>query len=403
MVWYYLAWWHHCCQRPEAAVACLKKGAAADTGTCFPDRLEDIAVLRFATRAGAGDARAPYYLGNLWYAKRQYEEAIEAWEESVARDPSFPTVQRNLGIAYFNKRGNAKKAFELYTKAFMLDTTDARVLMELDQLARRLNKEPATRLDFLEQHLSTVIQRDDLYLERAALYNSLDRYDLAFDMIMRRKFHPWEGGEGKVSGQYVYSLVEMAKRHIRNGAWEKAILLLEQARAYPHNLGEGKLFGAQENDIYYWMGIAWEGRSRRAEAEVCFRRATEGSSQPAAAMFYNDQQPDKIFYQGLAWEKLGDRRQASRIFNGLVEYGQEHLNDEVRIDYFAVSLPDLLIFEDDGKARHQAHCYYMMGLGQLGSGNKEVAAASLEKVLELDNMHFGARTHLNMIFQNEKV
>ena len=31
---------------------------------------------------------------------------------------------------------------------------------------------------------------------------------------MGRNFHPWEGGEGKVTGQYVAILVEMAKAHI---------------------------------------------------------------------------------------------------------------------------------------------------------------------------------------------
>jgi hypothetical protein len=99
----------------------------------------------------------------------------------------------------------------------------------------------------------------------------------------------------------------------------------------------------------------------------------------------------------LAWKKLGEASRADRIFEGLLEYGQRHLDDEVRIDYFAVSLPDLLIFEDDGTTRHQAHCYYMMGLGHLGLGNKEEAAACLEKVLVRDSMHFGARTHLKMV------
>jgi len=396
MAWYYMAWWHHCRGDQAAAEKCLEKGASANVGVCFPDRLEDIEVLQFATHSGR-DARAPYYLGNLWYAKRQYEDAIEAWELSAARDAAFPTVLRNLGIAYFNKRGDEKRAYQLYMKAFSLDTTDARVLMELDQLSRRLLKPVATRLEFLEQYPSTVMERDDLYLERAALYNFLGKHDLAYEMKMDRKFHPWEGGEGKVSGQYVYSLVEMARRHIRSGGHQKALQLLEQAQEYPHNLGEGKLYGARENDIWYWMGVAWEGQSRKEEAEACFKRATEGSSEPTAAMFYNDQQPDKIFYQGLALEKTDESSKARRIFEGLLEYGRDHLDDKVKIDYFAVSLPDLLIFEDDGTARHQAHCYYMMGLGHLGLGNKEEAAACLEKVLEKDNMHFGARTHLKMV------
>jgi tetratricopeptide (TPR) repeat protein len=188
--------------------------------------------------------------------------------------------------------------------------------------------------------------------------------------------------------------VELAKQDIQTGRYQQAIDLLEQARVYPHNLGEGKLFGARENDIFYWQGIACERLGDRGRAAAFFGRAAEGDATPAAALFYNDQQPDKIFYQGLAWKKLGDPAMAERIFDGLLEYGVTHLEEEVRIDYFAVSLPDLLIFEDDGQARHQAHCYYMMGLSHLGSGRKSEATGCLKKVLGLDAMHFGARTHL---------
>ncbi|MBS1603901.1 MAG: DUF5107 domain-containing protein, partial [Bacteroidetes bacterium] len=394
MVGYYLAWWHHLAGNDAVSTEWLLKAAAIGPGHCFPNRLEDIAVLRYAGSANKEDAKAPYYLGNLWYDRRQYDEAIQQWQLSAARDGSFSTVARNLGIAYFNKKGDPDKALGFYTTAFLLDETDARVLMELDQLRRRLNFDPRQRLDILERHLPLVEQRDDLYLERAALYNFLGSYERAWQLIMDRKFHPWEGGEGKVSGQYIYSLVEMAKQDIHAGQLQRAIGWLEKAQVYPHSLGEGKLPGARENDIFYWLGIACERAGDPAQAAAFFQRAAQGDATPAAALFYNDQQPDKIFYQGLALKKLGSHALAERIFDGLLEYGVTHLEEEVRIDYFAVSLPDLLIFEDDGKTRHQAHCYYMMGLSHLGSGRKDEATGCLQKVLGLDAMHFGARTHL---------
>ena len=34
--------------------------------------------------------------------------------------------------------------------------------------------------------------------------------------------------------------------------------LLEECLTYPHHLGEGKLHGAQENDFYYLMGVAYD-------------------------------------------------------------------------------------------------------------------------------------------------
>ena len=243
--------------------------------------------------------------------------------------------------------------------------------------------------------------RDDLYLERAALYNFSGRYAEAFSQIMERRFHPWEGGEGKVSGQYIYSLVEMAKENLRARQPRKAIDQLMQAQVYPENLGEGKLFGAMENDIFYWLGMAHEQNGEMEKAAGYFKKATEGLSEPTAAMFYNDQPPDKIFYQGLAWKKIGRKDKASLIFNRLIEYGKMHMNDEVKIDYFAVSLPDLLIFEDDLNLRNKLHCLYMTGLSYLGLNETTAATAAFEQVLAGDNMHFGARTHLNMIASYE--
>ncbi len=396
MLWYYLGWVHHQVGQAKEATEYFIKGAQADPRCCFPNRLEDLAVLQLAATMNPADAKAPYYLGNLWYDKRQYDDAIASWELAVQRDDLFPTAYRNLGIAYFNKRSNADKALHCYVKAYALDTTDARVLMELDQLYKRLNKSPKERLAFLETHVTVVEQRDDLYLERAALYNFPGDFERAYDLIMQRKFHPWEGGEGKVSAQYIYSLVGMARKAIQAGDFEKAIDHLQQAQIYPEGLGEGKLHGAQENDIFYWLACAYKEMGNKEKANSFFKKATRGLSEPTAAMFYNDQQPDKIFYQGLAWHALGEKEKASQIFSRLVAYGKTHLNDEVKIDYFAVSLPDLLIFEDDLKVRNETHCYYMMGLGYLGLNKPEDASVALKKALANDGMHFGAQTHLEM-------
>ncbi|PTQ96643.1 tetratricopeptide repeat protein [Mucilaginibacter yixingensis] len=395
LIQYYLAFYHH--KLGDAQwFNYLEKAAEADSYLCFPNRIDDIEVLNFAVDQNPSDYLAPYYLGNLWYDKRQYQEAIDSWELSLQRNPNFPTVHRNLGIAYFNKLGLVEKAVMSFERAFKLDKTDARVLMELDQLYKRINKLPAERLKFLEENLDTTLQRDDLYLERAALYNFTGQFQKAYDQIMDRQFHPWEGGEGRVSGQYIYSLVELAKQNIAGGNYQQAIIQLEQAQVYPHNLGEGKLFGAHENDIFYWLGIACEKIGKTDKAKAFFQKATIGLAEPGAAMFYNDQQPDKIFYQGLAWNKLGNTDMAQKIFSNLAQYGERHINDKTEIDYFAVSLPNLLIFEDDLDTRNRIHCLYITGLGLMGLNRRQEAEHLLMQVLKLDAQHYGSQTHLRI-------
>lgn len=393
---YYAGRFHYELGKKEEAGNSFKLAAKAPSYLCFPNRLEEIKLFKLAMELNPRDAKAPYYLGNLFYDKRQYDDAIAFWEISVQLDGEFPTALRNLGIAFFNKKEQADKALQLYEKAFALDKKDARILMELDQLYKRLSKTPEQRQAFLEENMDTLMQRDDLYLEYISLLNFTGNCQKALDWISRRQFHPWEGGEGKASGQYIYSLTELAKAHLANQEFSEAISLLERAQVYPHNLGEGKLYGAQENDILYWLGCAWLGKGDAEKATQYFTQATIGLDEPSAAMFYNDQQPDKIFYQGLAYRKLHQNNQAEAIFSKLVSYGEQHLNDDIKVDYFAVSLPNLLIFEDDLNLRNKVHCLFIKGLGYLGLQNTEHAKIAFEEVLALDPGHAGAKTHIKM-------
>jgi len=366
MALYYKAWFESQNGNNAATAEILKEAANACPDYCFPNQTEAVMVLEWAKQQNSIDANAPYYLGNLWYNNRQYDDAIANWELSVKLDDVFPTVHRNLALAYFNKQNAPEKALIELEKAFALDESDSRILMELDQLYKRQNLSPEIRLEKLEKYPELVNYRDDLYLERATLYNALGQYEKAFELISTRKFHPWEGGEGKVTGQYVFSLTEMAKKAIEVKEYEKAVDLLNQAQHYPDNLGEGKLYGTQENTIFYWLGCAFEGLENSDWATDSWQIASYGLKEPTPAIFYNDQQPDTIFYQGLALIKLQKPGEARERFETLINFGKVHLDDAFKLDYFAVSLPDLQIWDDDLTKRNHQNCLNLIKLGELG-------------------------------------
>ena len=117
------------------------------------------------------------------------------------------------------------------------------------------------------------------------------------------------------------------------------------------------------------------------------------------AIFYNDPQPDKIFYQGLAWIKLGKRSKANEIFKRLINFGTQYMDDKISIDYFAVSLPDLLVFDADLNLLNKIHCLYLAGLGSLGLGKENTGEAAnyFNEVLALNKSHQGALIHKKMI------
>ena len=397
MVHYFMGYFAFLSGNNEKSIKFFELASRDNPAMCFPNRLEEILVLQLAGKLNPKDSKAPYYLGNLWYDKRQFSNAIECWESSVEIDEAFPTVHRNLALAYFNKLKNPTKALESLEKAFSLDNTDARVLMELDQLYKKLHLPIAKRLALLDKHPQLVNDRDDLYLERISLLNWSLRFDESLKLIQNRKFHPWEGGEGKVVDQYKNCLIELARENILHGKPEFAQKLLQDCKIYPHNLGEGKLSGTQENDIDFLLGIVFSKMDLKELANEYFVKASKGLSEPSAALFYNDQQPDKIFYQGMAWLIIGNLDEAHKRFKRLVDYGKKHLSDDVKLDYFAVSLPDLLIFEDDLNLRNRIHCNYMIGLGMFGLGQYKEAETNFDTILTMEPYHWGAMLHRRLL------
>ena len=356
---------------------------------CFPNRIEDVLVLQMAKVMNPDGPRAPYYLGCLYYAARQYDLAMDNWELSARLDPSYPTVWRNLALGRFNKQGRQQEALEYMERAFRLDENDERVLMELDQLYKRLHKPHVERLAFLQQYPALIQRRDDLVLEEITLLNETGCYEEAMQKLDTHQFHPWEGGEGKVPAQYQTARVELAKQALRQHKYERAAELLCECLEYPHHLGEGKLYGAQENDFYYFLGIAYEALGQKEKARECWEEATKGPQEPAAAISYNDAKPDKIFYQGLALQRLGRQDEANGRFYRLVNYGKQHVFEHQVMDYFAVSLPDLLIWEDSLDRKNEIHCKYMLALGYFGLSNREKAEQYLSEVEALDINHQG--------------
>ena len=380
----------------------------ADSTYCFPNRPEDIIALEAAKQKNPQGARAPYYLGCLYYAARQYDLAIENWERSARLDPEFPTVWRNLALGRFNKQNKQQEALEYMERAFHLDENDERILMELDQLYKRLHRPHEERLAFLQQYPGLIQRRDNLVLEEITLLNQVGRYEEAMQKLDARIFHPWEGGEGKVPTQYQVCRVELAKKAIVAKDYEKAVKLLNECLEYPHHLGEGKLYGAQENDFYYLLGVAYDALGNNGRALECWEEATKGPQEPAAAMYYNDAKPDKIFYQGLALYKLGRDGEAHGRFYRLINYGKQHIFGGLRgdeqssgrkqiMDYFAVSLPDLLIWEDSLDTKNLIHCKYMLALGYYGMGDMEHAERYLKEVEALDNNHQGIQQFRTLI------
>jgi len=385
MIYYTLGWLHEKTGDKKAALYYFKQAAVLAPDYCFPSRLEEITILESALRANPNDSRAPYYLGNLFYDRRRHNEAIRLWEKSAKLDSRFSIVWRNLGIGYFNISKKPAKARAAYDKAFKADCADARLLYERDQLWKRLGEKPERRLRELENFPQLVAQRDDLNIDLCALYNQTGQHEKAAQLLASRKFQPWEGGEGGPLGQHVRAQLALGRAALANQNFAEAQRHFEFALTSPRNLGEARHLLANQSDIHFWLGCALTRLGDKKSAREHWLAAAnfKGDFQEMSVRGFSEM----TYYSALSWEKLSQSAKAKKLFRDLLAYAQNLRKTQAKIDYFATSLPTMLLFDDDLQFRQKTTALFLQAQAQLGLGKINKAKSLLQITLRRDPNH----------------
>jgi tetratricopeptide (TPR) repeat protein len=385
MVLYAVGFFHQQLGNISAAHSAFAQAAAASPDYCFPSRLDELLILQAALGANPQDARCAYYLGNLLYDRRRHREAISLWEHSARLDPSFSVVWRNLAIGYFNVLHDPDQARCAFEKAFQANLGDARILYERDQLWKRIGELPQRRLAELERFPDLVRLRDDLSIELASLYNQTRHHQQALALIRSRQFQPWEGGEGLVLGQHVRTHLALGRNALAEKNTGEAQKLFEAALTCPRNLGEAKHLLANQSDIYYWLGVALDAAGDPASARQWWERAArqQGDFQEMHVKSYSEM----TYYNALALKRLNRMTEAEALLRSLFAYAESLARQPVKIDYFATSLPTMLLFEDDLQKRHRIAATFLQAQAWFGLGDTEKAQRLINEVLESDRNH----------------
>lgn len=366
LVEYYKGYAYSLLNDDENAVSHFEKGEKLSSDYCFPNSIYEMLILEKAIDMLDKSPMANYYLGNLLYDKKQYDRAVKCWEYTTENKQDFALAYRNLSIAYYNKKNDIEKALAAIKKACELEPDNSRFLLEQDQLFAKANISCEERLAVLNQHKDLIEDRDTLCLAYVTLLNKNGRFEESLQILERHVFHVWEGGEGKVAEQYKISLFALAEKELSNNNFEKAIALAEKTINYPDNFGEGKLFNVPDNRAHYIIGKCYKALGKNEEANKYFNLASVGSTEPEPVRYYNDQPSDYIYYIGLAYLELGCKEKARKAFDNLYNFGKKHINDAVDYDFFAVSLPELEVYQDDIQKRNYDYCKMLIDLGKKG-------------------------------------
>ena len=366
----------------------LDRAARSSLDYCFPSRLEEIIVLEWALAKIPATWIPSYLLGNLLYDKKRYEDAIYHWENAAKEDRAFATVLRNLGIAYFNVRQDNNRALEHFELAFAANPHDARMLYERDQLWKRTGRSPEQRLGELSRFALLVEARDDLSVELATLLNQVDKPGQALHLLLGRPFQPWEGGEGLVLAQYVRARLLLGCHSLDQADFANARDQFLAALQPPDNLSEAKHLLANQSDIFFWLGESLNRSGDQENARAWWLRAAQqrGDFQQMSVQNISDM----TYWSGLALERLGRNDESTALFTRVYDHSVELERTRPKIDYFATSLPAMLLFNDDLEQRHHVEVLFLRAQAMRGLSRTAESQALLEEVLKLDRNHAGA-------------
>jgi hypothetical protein len=152
------------------------------------------------------------------------------------------------------------------------------------------------------------------------------------------------------------------------------------------NLGESRHLLAEPVDLRFRLGCVLLSLGDRAGARAQWRAAADvEASAPEGTV-----RGETTFASAMAAARLGRGATARRWFEALLRHARELRRRPVNIDYFATSLPTLLLFDDDLKARQTVMSIFLEAQARIGLGQTARGRALLRDVLRRDPAHAGA-------------
>jgi hypothetical protein len=257
------------------------------------------------------------------------------------------------------------------------------LVSEYDQLCSKLNDPLADRLRFLEDHRGRVMQRDDCTVALAGLHNLTGYPEAALEIVSSRRFHPWEGGEGSVLRQFTTAHIRLGIAALAAGDAAAALRHFTGAMDTPESLGEAYHLLQAKADVNYWTGRALTalGHTDQARKHFMLAAAEAGDFSEMAVTAHSL----LSYFRGLSLRELGRGEEARALFTDLKTFAETKLKETARIDYFATSLPNLLVFEEDLQARRDAENHLLLAFALHGLGEATAARGALEKTLSFNH------------------
>lgn len=375
MLYYYLGYYNHLLGNDVESLNYYKKAATMPHNYCCPYRSESIVVLEHAIKVNPDDAKAPYYLGNLFY-ELQPNRAIKMWELSRKLDDSFYIVHRNLGLAYEEIQKANNLAMQSYEKAVANNPNDARLLFELDEIYEKNKISSQKKYELLKDNNETARLRTETLLRFAIRALEVGKYQEAIDIIENNTFPQFEGGR-EMQDTYLSASTLRGLEYLNSNLLDKAEVNFKKIIDYP----VGRFGSSRWAQFNYLLGLTYDKMGEKEKANDYFRKTIDIN------IPFRGADTEYAYYQGLALKVTGEKKASTALFNKMLEYAQSNDNST----FFTQ-------FEGGQSEDYQmATSHYIAGLAYQGLENNAKAKTEFEKALTYNPSHIWSRVHLTQI------
>ncbi len=322
MVNYFCGYFREVQGDASGAAAFYERARKGSVKGVNPHRMEARAVLESAIRQSPSDANAHHLLGNLLYANGQREEGFEHWRKAVQRDDRLSFAWRNIAYGQRYLKKDLSASYEAYKKAFAIDPADARVLLELDQVAEALKVSSAERLALFEKHPGTVQSREDLVsglvdlrLERGTVADLKQVYDV----LKNQHFHSWEGRYG-IHHAWVEVNKKLGDLAFDKKDFQTALSHYQQATEYPLNLEVAARTPDFRAHVYWDLARVYSALGQKEKAQGYLRKiVAEDYGKPHLG----------LYYQALAQRSLGNEAEYKALLARLEAAARDRTSTNV--------------------------------------------------------------------------
>ena len=299
-------------------------------------------------------------------------------------------LYRNLGMAYYNQRRDGDRALSFLHQALELRPHDPQLIFELNYLLQLLNRPSNERLELLQQNMTQVERRDDLYMELVRGYEQRGDCARAIELLKAHTFTPCEGGEHALVELWIFAHFKLGREALQREEYQTALTYFQAGQVFPDNLGAGIWNQVINFPCRYYEAQCLD-HIAPVQGEKIYRSLAETNVDYFTYMYL----PELDVYRALAYRHLGRETEATALLAKAIAQWQKE-KSEPDYGYFKATPFFLSYLENPADVRTR-HYDYLLGLAYTAQGNLPQAQNCFSRVLQLNTGHLMATLENSLI------